>query len=48
MGEFRCSQCETFARFTDKHDAFHTECPVCEEVTEWKLAFDDPTAGVEF
>lgn len=48
MGEFVCSQCETFARFTDKHDAFHTDCPVCEEVTLWELAFEDDPVGVEF
>lgn len=48
MGEFVCAECGTFARFTDKHDAFHTDCPVCEEVTEWELAFEAEGAEVEF
>ena len=48
MGEFVCAECGTFARFADKHDAFHTECPVCAEVTEWELAFEADAVGVEF
>ena len=48
MGEFVCEQCDTFARFADEHSAFHTECPVCEEVTRWELAFEADGAEVEF
>ena len=48
MSAFVCSECETFARFADKHDAFHRDCPVCEQVTRWELAFEADPVGVEF
>lgn len=48
MGEFVCAECGTFARFADKHDAFHTDCPICEAVTLWELAFEAEGAEVEF
>lgn len=48
MSEFICTQCDTFARFTDKYEDFHGECPVCEEITLWEVAFVADAEGVSF
>lgn len=48
MTAFVCAECDTFARFTDKHDDFHTDCPVCEQVTLWEVAFESEAEGVSF
>lgn len=49
MPYFECSECGQMLNVVGvERSSVHQECPVCEEMTEWSLAFVDEDQGVSF
>lgn len=49
MTYYECEECGQLADFVDAHgSAIRRECPACDHLTVWTMAFADERAGVSF
>lgn len=49
MTQFECAECGGMIRLNPRdHSTLRMECPVCEEETTWRRAFEGEGEGVSF